>query len=271
MGLNYGLVWPQRRHAPRWRQIFVVSLGILAFLGSLREGRAESAAENLVKATPSPTETPSEADYQRLIGQNPREPQFHEAYAAFLADAGRLQEAQGEFQAARKLEPANSRVAHSLGECDLQMGDIQGAFTNYRDAVILEPKNALYHFSLANLLFLFRKQLGTSEKDSIQEAMRYFAKASTLEPLNLEYARSYAETFYGIPQSGKPDWSAAGKAWLHVLQIAPDKDFARINLARVSLKEGDQAAARQWLEKVHNPSYRTIRDKISRQITLGKE
>ncbi|MGC3988930.1 MAG: hypothetical protein QM796_04440 [Chthoniobacteraceae bacterium] len=267
MGSNLGLVWPQRRHAPRLRQIFVMSLLGMAFFGRLQVARAENAPDSVA----SPSETPTEADYQRLIGQNPREPRFHEAYAGFLADVGGVQEALRQLQLTRQLEPANDRVAHSLGECDLQLGDIQGAFTNYRDAVILAPQDALYHFSLANLLFLFRKEVGPSEKDSIQEAMRHFAKASTLEPLNLEYARSYAETFYGLPQPMEADWKAAEKAWFHVLEIAPDKEFACINLARVSLKEGNKAAARQWLEKVHSPAYRPVREKISRQITQGNE
>jgi tetratricopeptide (TPR) repeat protein len=231
--------------------MIVAAVGTISFLAIAPTFGAE------ISSTPAPALT--EADYQRLIVQNPKEAPLREAYAAFLSDQGRSEEAKQSLQAARRLDPKNARIAHSLGECDLQIGDIPGAVEAYQKAAALQPGEALYHFSLANVFFLFRREIGTDEKASMQEAMRQFSQATELDPLNEEYARAYAETFYGVPDA---DWAAAEKAWEHYRQITPHKEFACLGLARICLKAGKKDEAREWLEKIHDSSYRTVKEKL---------
>jgi hypothetical protein len=52
----------------------------------------------------------------------------------------------------------------------------------------------------------------------------------------------YAETFYLLP---KPDWRVALAAWEKYHVITPQKEFALVNLARVHMKLGEKAAARE--------------------------
>jgi len=186
-----------------------------------------------------------------------------EAYANFLADQNRGSEALKAFQETRRLQPENARAAHSMGETALEIGEIPDAFSAFQDATRLNPQSGLYHFSLANVCFLFRRQIGMEETAAIAEAMEQFSQACTVEPLNMDYARAYAETFYEIPH---PNWEEAEKAWKHLLEIAPDKSFAQLNLARVCLKVGKKAEARAWLGKIHDTAYQSVKEKISRQV-----
>ena len=79
-----------------------------------------------------------------------------------------------------------------------------------------------------------------------------FSEAARLEPLSIEYARAYAETFYIL---GKPDWQAALRAWQHVHDISPKKDFALFNLARVQMKLGNKVEARACLAQIQDPEF----------------
>ena len=78
----------------------------------------------------------------------------------------------------------------------------------------------------------------------------------------MEYARGYAETFYGVPD---PDWSEAEAAWKHVLSLSPQADFANLQLARVSLKLGHKEEARRFLDQIHDTRHDGLKQKLRDQ------
>ena len=112
------------------------------------------------------------------------------------------------------------------------------------------------------MLFLFRHEL-TDEARAIEKALTHFAEAARLAPLDVEYARAYAETFYGVP---KADWRAAAEAWEHVREISPNPDFALVNLARVHLRMGQHGAAAGFVERIQSPEFERVKAKIKSQI-----
>ena len=79
---------------------------------------------------------------------------------------------------------------------------------------------------------------------------------------DLEYARGYAETFYGMPE---PDWAEAAAAWKHVLALSPSSDFACLQLARVSLKMGDKMQARNFRDQVKDRRHDGLKQKLRTQ------
>src|SRR5207249_2288799 len=94
-----------------------------------------------------------------------------------------------------------------------------------------------------------------------------FAAASRLAPLNAEYARAYAETFYSV---SKPDWNAALTAWQHFAEITPQKDFAQANLARIHIKLGQTDAARACLERIQGTDFQNLKAKLNERLETGK-
>ena len=98
-----------------------------------------------------------------------------------------------------------------------------------------------------------------------RRALVEFRTASRLSPNDVEYARAYAETFYGVPD---PDWAEAEVAWKHVLALSPRGDFAYLQLARISLKRGDASEARRCLAKLTDTRNESLKRKLLAQADL---
>jgi len=100
----------------------------------------------------------------------------------------------------------------------------------------------------------------------LQRALFQFREASRLAPMDLEYARAYAETFYGMPN---PDWKEAQVAWQHYLELSTDRNrnFAYLQLARVSVRQRKKAQALSFLDKISDFSrpYSEVKEKLRKQ------
>ncbi len=68
--------------------------------------------------------------------------------------------------------------------------------------------------------------------------------------------------FYGMPN---PDWKEAQVAWQHYLELSTNRNFAYLQLARVSLKRHKKAEALSFLDKVSDSSYSEIIEKLRKQ------
>ncbi len=272
----------ETKHDARQRQLPVLALVLLlAFSGTRSLAEAEpvpTAQEELHAAKILETALfarPSGAEEMRklekicaeLDAKHPRDVAVKNGYAEFLWNSGEQSRALGIWEAALELEPKNAAVLDHLGAGYLAGGEMKKAATFYARAVETAPQNAAARFTLANITFLFRHQLldaaQPDEAAVLTRALALFAEASRLEPLNAEYARAYAETFYSLPQ---PDWAAALVAWQHFATISPQKDFAQANLARVHLKLGQKEAARACLEKVQAIEYQRLKIRLTERI-----
>jgi tetratricopeptide (TPR) repeat protein len=205
--------------------------------------------------------------YEDLDAKHPRSADVKNARAEFLWSIGERQHATDEWEAACRLEPANATVLGHLGDCQLATGDVKKSAAFYTRAVTAEPGNAAHHFALANVIFMFRHELhdatAPDEAAVLDRALSHFAQASRIEPLNLEYARAFAETYYNLP---KPDWNAALAAWQHVLDISREKDFALMNMTRVHMHLGQKTEARDCLAKVHGPAFERMKTRLLERI-----
>ena len=204
--------------------------------------------------------------YYQLVRDNPQSVPAQNALAAFLWENGKAEAAVERWRTAQRLEPKNAEAANSLGGAYLKMYRFPEAAAQFLLAVGSESDNAAYHFDLANVEFLFRRDLTAAWKidsaELLQRALFQYREASRLAPTNLEYARAYAETFYGMP---KPDWEEAQIAWQHYLNICTDRNFAYLQLARVSLKRHKKAEALSFLDKVSASLYSEIKEKLRKQ------
>src|SRR5881396_667742 len=204
--------------------------------------------------------------YYQLVRDNPQSVPAQNALAAFLWKNGKAEAAIEHWRTAQRLEPANAETANSLGGAYLKMGLVPEAAEQFLLAVRSKRNNPDYHFDLANVEFVLRNDLTTAWKidsaELLQRALFEFSEASRLAPMDLEYARAYAETFYGMPN---PDWKEAQVAWQHYLELSTNRNFAYLQLARVSLKRHKKAEASSFLDKVSDSSYSEVIEKLRKQ------
>ncbi len=207
-----------------------------------------------------------ERSFADLVERHPSEPSARSAFAEFLWERDDRESAIREWEAAERLAPTDATVLARLADAHLAAGRGKISAQYFRRASDAAPTDARLRHAAGNALFLFRHELTdaeTSEDRVLALAVDYLAAASRLAPQVVDYARSYAETFYGLP---KPDWSAALAAWEHYLEISPNRDFAHANLARVRLKLGHFDAARVALEKIESADFKRLKVILQSQI-----
>jgi cytochrome c-type biogenesis protein CcmH/NrfG len=228
---------------------------------------AHKAAESLANPNVTAKERLRvEQMYYQLIRDNPESVPVQNALAAFLWKNGKPEAAVEHWRTAQRLEPKNAEAASSLGGAYLRIGLVREAADQFLLAVRSESNNPDYHFDLGNVEFIFRRDLTAAWKidsaELLQRALFQFREASRLAPTDLEYARAYAETFYGMPN---PDWKEAQVAWQHYLELSTNRNFAYLQLARVSLKQRKKAEALSFLDKISDSSFSQIKEKLRKQ------
>jgi tetratricopeptide (TPR) repeat protein len=235
-------------------------------LGELHAAQLMEAALFARQASPEEWQK-LERIFTDLEAKYPRDATIQNGHAEFLWSTGEHERAVEKWLAAEKRDPHNAVVLDHLGGSALAIGEVKKAAGYYARAVSSAPEKAAYHFSYANLVFLFRHELHDAahpESDSrVAEALQHFAEASRLEPLNADYARAFAEAYYTVAE---PDWGAALRAWQHLYEISPQKDFALLNLARVQMKLGRKPEARASLTQVQDPRFARLKARLSERI-----
>jgi cytochrome c-type biogenesis protein CcmH/NrfG len=252
--------------------LFTPALARAQSIGAWAKTRIEiKAAHKAAQVLANPNVTAKERlrveqMYYQLVRDNPQSVPAQNALAAFLWKNGKTEAAVEHWRTAQRLQPKNGEAANSLGGAYLKMYRFPEAAAQFLLAVSSESDNAAYHFDLANVEFLFRRDLTAAWKidsaELLQRALFQYREASRLAPTDLEYARAYAETFYGMPN---PDWEEAQIAWQHYLELCTDRNFAYLQLARVSLKRHKKAEALSFLDKVSGSLYSEVKEKLRKQ------
>ena len=164
-----------------------------------------------------------------------------------------------------RAEPADYVVATGDISTDGQVGSLEAA-RQFLLAVRSESNNPVYHFDLANVEFLFRHDLApawrTDSEELSERALLQYREASRLAPTDREFARAYAETFYAMPN---PDWKEAQAAWQHYLELSTNRNFAYLQLARVSLKRHQKADALSFLDRISDSRFSEVKEKLRKQ------
>jgi Flp pilus assembly protein TadD len=228
---------------------------------------AHKAAAALAKPNVTTKERLSvEQIYYQLVRDHPQSVPAQNALAAFLWKNGKAEAAVEHWRTAQRLDPNNGEAASSLGGAYLRIGRVREAAEQFLLAVRSESNNPDYHFDLGNVEFIFRSDLTAAWKidsaELLQRALFQFREASRLAPTDVEYARAYAETFYGMPN---PDWKEAQVAWQHYLELSTNRNFAYLQLARVTLKQRKKAEALSFLDKISDSSYSEVKEKLRKQ------
>ncbi len=259
----------------KYRQLIALTIGLLPALPLCAQPPGPPPGDARLKALKLSEATLTDADqrrklgaaYDQLVAENAASAAVLAARGDFRWECDEHRGAVEDWQAALLLEPTNAGALIGLGGAAVSAGEIAKAAALHRQAVTAQPQHALAHFALANVLYLFRHQLRDEthpdEQSVLQDALTHFAEAARLSPMNAEYARAFAETFYGLPA---PDWPQARKAWEKVYDLSSVKDFALVNLARVDLHLGHFDAARRCLDQVQGADYQRVKTRLEARL-----
>jgi cytochrome c-type biogenesis protein CcmH/NrfG len=271
-GRATALILSKRAAATLFILLFTPVLARAQSIGAWAKTRIEiKAAHKAAEALANPNVTTKERlcveqIYYQLVRDNPQSVPAQNALAAFLWKNGKAEAAVEHWRTAQRLEPKNGEAANSLGGAYLRIGRVREAAEQFLLAVRSESDNPDYHFDLGNVEFVLRRDLTAAWKidsaELLQRALFQFREASRLAPTDPEYARAYAETFYGMPN---PDWNEAQVAWQHYLELTTNRNFAYLQLARVSLKRHKKAEALSFLDKISDASYSEVKEKLRKQ------
>ena len=268
-------------HDAKHRQLSALVVAMI--FAALATARAEDAAAQglqaagtmaaaLTRRDAEPAEWQKlERIYSELAARHPRDATVRDGYAQFLWNRNERERARREWKAAEELDPKNAAVLQRLADAHLAEGDGPAAARYFQKACDAAPTNARCRYAAGNALYLFRHELvdaATSEVQILETALAHFAAAARLAPLEVEYARAYAETFYGVP---KADWETAARAWEHFIEVTPNKDFGYANLARVRLKMGQHDAAFGCLDMIHGSDFVRLKANLREQIERARQ
>ncbi len=137
------------------------------------------------------------ADLTKLLNDavraNPNEPRAHSALVSHLLSSGDTRAALAAAQAGAAALPSDPEVQDALGRALLANGDPQQALSTWRNLVTQQPRQALYHLRLADVL---------ASTKAWDEAERSLRRALELQP-GLQQAERALVTL--AIQRGKPE------------------------------------------------------------------
>lgn len=227
---------------------------------------ATKTEEELRREVQSKIESVKKA-YREFLKADPQHVRAMIAYGSFLSDIQEEPEGLQWWLRAKELDPKNAAVRNNLANYYGHRGEPKRAIEEYEAAIQLQPNEPMYHHNLGNILYLFRRDAAAlkdgTEAEMLERALACFRKARELEPNNYDYAVGYAETFYGMKS---PNWQRALEAWEYCLKLdlTPlQRDQVYTHLARVHIRLGNTAKAKEQLAQVKSEQFQDVRQRLT--------
>jgi tetratricopeptide (TPR) repeat protein len=206
-------------HGAKWVAVFVIPLAALWFT---EVHSAQGKVERLAA----------------IVADLPSSVRAHSNYATALQEAGRSDEAAGQFSAALRLNPGSAKTHVNLAALLMEKGNLDEAQTHFEHALRIDPNNAEYHSGYAYVL----DQLGRDEQ----------AAAECEASIRLAPKSPQAHYSYGafLEKHGKSEEAVAH--YRQALEIDPRFVDAHIDLGSLLFEKGDLAEAKEHFQKASN-------------------
>ncbi|MFT3868156.1 MAG: hypothetical protein QM715_06615 [Nibricoccus sp.] len=209
-------------------------------------------------------------DYETLIGRNPKFVPAYVAYGLFLGKVDNRKDAIGILLKANALDKNIPVVKNQLGNYLAEEGRPIEAMNYYLSAIQLEPKEALYHLQLGNLIFEARAEFlksGQWDRSQLDKTMQNsLLQAMQCAPDDWRFGYRYGLSFYQVE---KPDWDAALQFWKDFEKKLPaglQQGAARINQAKVLIAKSQPDEAKTVLASVTEPDLKEEKEKLITEI-----
>jgi Flp pilus assembly protein TadD len=148
--------------------------------------------------------------------------------------SGQLDKAEAAYIEVAKLNATNVSVFANLAVIQIELGHVEPADTNIKQALALSPDDPFSAFVLGNLRF---------RQGKYDEALDALSKAAKLDPANAE-----VQNYLGLTLSEKGQRAAAESALRKAVELAPNYASAHNNLAVVYITQEPPAVE---LAKLH--------------------
>jgi tetratricopeptide (TPR) repeat protein len=202
-------------HGAKWVGVFMIPLAMLWFTEvHTARGKLERLAS--------------------IVADLPSSARAHFNYATELQEAGRVDEAAGEFSAALRLNPGSAKAHVNLAALLINKGKLDEAHTHFEEALRIEPNNAEYHSGYAYLL----EQLGRNE-----QAAAECEAAIRLAPKSAQAWHSYGAF---LEKHGKPE--DAITQYRQAVRADPHYVDAHIDLGSALLEKDDLPEAKEQFQ-----------------------
>lgn len=207
-----------------------------------------------------------EAKFQGFLTGDPTHVRGMTAFGNFLEEIGKQEEASVWWSKAATLSAKNPNLLNNLANYYGHNGEATRAIKLYEESIRLNPNEAVYHFNLGNMYYLFRKEStqvhGWDVDQLFRESLNQFRIARDLEPNNFEFATAYAETFYGVNfLTQRIGWEEALEAWQYCLKMKLDagqKDYVKVHLVRLNLYTGNPLEAAKSASEIKSEELRRV-------------
>lgn len=213
--------------------------------------------------------------YEALLRSNPDFAAAYASYGYLLAKVDMRKESISMLLKANQLDPNIALVKNQIGNYIAEEGKPLEALPYFMAAIKLAPKEPLYHFALGKLLYEARDDFlksGEWKPDAIDHAIHEaFRQAAELAPDRIDYAYSYAESFYMMPA---PNWEEALKLWQALeakAQSENEREVMRLQEANVLLKLERREQAKAVLDTVTLPEMQKQKEKLVAQLAPAAE
>jgi tetratricopeptide (TPR) repeat protein len=212
--------------------------------------------------------------YDNFLRRYPDSARGYLAYGSFLNDIGDEDAAMVQYQNSKQLDPKNPAVWNQIANYEGEHGELTNAFTDYTEAIRLDPTEPTYYHNFATTVYLYRKDAREfyhiTEPQVFDKALGLYQQAMKLTPDDLVLATDYAMSYYGIKPLRTND---ALIAWTNALSICKDeneREGVLLHLARVKISAGLYDEAQAQLDAITNAEFSEMRRRLARSLADHK-
>jgi len=212
--------------------------------------------------------------YNHFLRNHPQNAHGYLAYGSFLADIGDEEGARTQYENSKQIDPKNPAVWNQMANIDGESGGLTNAFAEYTEALRLDPSEPVYYRNFATTVYLFRKDAREyyhiTEQQVFDKSLDLYQQAMKLAPDDLVLATDYAESYYGIKPLRLND---ALVAWTNCLNICKDdteRQGVLVHMARVKILAGSFDEAQAHLDSITNPEFAELKRRLTRMLNEHK-
>ncbi len=196
--------------------------------------------------------------WNEYLADNPNDVDALILYGKFRRATGSLAEAYKIFKRADSLDGNIPVVKQQLATFEGESGSYKDAYSHLKLAVQLDPKQAVYHSQMGQLLILFRDKFissGMFDRQTIDKMyLESLRNAYQLAPEREDYKWRYAQSFFDVSEA---DWNEPLRVWNELLPTATlelERQTINANRARVLIELYRDAEAEEILKSINHPS-----------------
>ena len=209
--------------------------------------------------------------YRTYLLDQPRDVSAYILYGKLLRRVDENEQAFNAFLKADELDPTLAVVKQQIGNHLAEEGKGKAALSFFLQAVDLDPDIPLYHFSLGQIIYDFKKEFissGIFTCDALErEMLKAFAKAAELAPNNFDYQMRLGEAYYDL---ASPDWKSALIHWNKLRKDATtliQNEILDLHRARTLGKLGRSNEAKALLVNVRNVALQGSKTQVINEIS----